>query len=230
MSSALIDCYEKWLSSRLWTILLPWNYIQTFTVATPKNQVEARVQYLTAAYTFVHGDNIDTGRWNTRAPEHTEHRNWEKSGKVNAPWKTLSLLYVLSIDQISAYLANLVPGRGRSVLGVHCRDPHCQPTAPAPMTSSLCTIDQSRTGPALPASAVHGKYVTSKNKAAVATACMLIYSVPAVFLQDFKGGGGFLRARCYWLHMGCVWKTGFDIVRKCTTVHRLVYYTKCYCR
>lgn len=59
----------------------------------------------------------------------------------------LLLFYLLSINQISAYFGNAAPSRGRSVLGAHCREPHCQPTAPTLMTSSLCTIHQSRTCP-----------------------------------------------------------------------------------
>lgn len=58
-----------------------------------------------------------------------------------------SRCYSFSQNQISAYFGNLTPGRGRSVLGGHCREVHCQPTAPTQMTSSSCTNHQTRTGP-----------------------------------------------------------------------------------
>lgn len=79
----------------------------------------------------------------------------------------LSWFCLLSIHQIPAYFGYVAPSRGRSVEGAHCREPHCQPTAPTLMTSSLCTIHQSRTCPIMIASAVYIKYVTFRQTAGI---------------------------------------------------------------
>lgn len=79
--------------------------------------------------------------------------------RADTQTQALSLSYLLSINQISAYLCNLTTGSRRSVLRAHCRDCHCQPTAPTLMTSSLCTIHRSRTRPSATTIVLNGKYM-----------------------------------------------------------------------
>lgn len=80
-----------------------------------------------------HTNSTDTGAW-----MHIQKANTEKHTHTH----TLSRLYLFSVNQISARVGRLAQSRGRSVLGAHCREPCCQPTAPTPMTLLLCTIHQ----------------------------------------------------------------------------------------
>ena len=102
------------------------------------------------------------------------------------------LFYLLPINQISAYFGNVAPSRERSVLGAHCREPHCQPTAPTLMTSSLCTIHQSKICRTLMASAVRNKDVTLWHVAPIKntakTDCSNSqYHVSLLFLDHYDG-------------------------------------------
>lgn len=148
--SDLIDCYEKWLSIRLRAIPLPGPFIETastFTVLLthkPPPVTKTNTCAHTHVYVCAHTILTQVGGTNGHKLSKPTHRD------THAPTTlahALLLFYLLSINQISAYFGNAAPSRGRSVLGAHCREPHCQPTAPTLMTSSLCTIHQSRTCP-----------------------------------------------------------------------------------
>lgn len=102
----------------------------------------------------------DTQTILTQAHGCTFRRPTQRSTRTHTHTHALSRLYLSSVNQISARVGRLAQSRGRSVLGAHCREPCCQPTAPTLMTLLLCTIHPSGTGPAVTDSAIDVKYVT----------------------------------------------------------------------